>query len=194
MNYVDPGHHLEQLARYMCAASDTNRRHADLAGIGIRVKDKLGNRLGRDHWIYRHDIWYADDASDWRDIAKEIEAELIIKGHIDGVRRSRQEERVAVGRGTHDGLGADIVAGTRPIIDDELLAEPLREPLSHQAREDIDRAARRGRRDQAHRPRRIDLPPCAPRDSRQRGCTCGQMQKISAGGSFISNLPPFTSF
>jgi hypothetical protein len=81
----------------MGAASDTSRRHADLAGIGIRVEDKLGNRLSRGRWIYRHDIWCADDASDWRDIAKEIEAEFIIERHIDGVRRSRQEERVAVG-------------------------------------------------------------------------------------------------
>src|SRR5262249_60816233 len=55
-------------------------------------------RLSRDHWIYRHDIWYADDAGDWRDVAKEIEAELIIERHIDGVRRSRQEERIAVRR------------------------------------------------------------------------------------------------
>src|SRR5215831_13444461 len=82
MNHVDPGHHLEQLARDMCAASDTDRRHADLAGIGIRVEDKLGNRLSWDRWIYRHDIWCADNASDWRDIATEIEAELVVKRRI----------------------------------------------------------------------------------------------------------------
>jgi hypothetical protein len=48
MNHVDPGHHLEQLARQMCAASDTNRRHVELARIGLAIGDELGNRLGRD--------------------------------------------------------------------------------------------------------------------------------------------------
>src|SRR5215831_5785514 len=139
----------------MCAASDTNRRHAELAGIGLRIGDKLGNRLSRNRRIYRHDIWCADDASDWRDIAKEIEAEFIIERHIDGVRRSRQEECVAVCRSTHDRLGADIVAATRSVLDDEWLAEPLRQPLSDQARRDVGRAGGGDWQDQTHWPRRI---------------------------------------
>jgi hypothetical protein len=32
------------------------------------------------------------------------------------------------------GLGADIAAATRPVVDNELLSEPLRQPLSDQAR------------------------------------------------------------
>src|SRR5262245_3129469 len=35
MDHVDPGHHLEQLARYMWAASDANRRHVDFAWIRL---------------------------------------------------------------------------------------------------------------------------------------------------------------
>jgi hypothetical protein len=81
---------------------------------------------------------------------------------------------------THDGLGADIAAATRPVVDNKLLAEPLRQPLSHQAREDVGRAARRERHDDAHRPRRIGLRKSEARDGRERGGTRGQVQKISA--------------
>ena len=52
-----------------------------------------------------------------------------------------QEQRVAVGRSAHDRLGGDIAAGTWPVLDDELLAEPLRQPLAHQTRDDVGRAA-----------------------------------------------------
>src|SRR5262249_35083535 len=45
MNHVDPGHHVEQLAHQMCAASDTDRRHVELARIGLAIGDELGNRL-----------------------------------------------------------------------------------------------------------------------------------------------------
>jgi len=38
-------------------------------------------------------------------------------------------------------LGCDIGAGTRAVFYDELLAEPLRQPLTHQASDDVDSAA-----------------------------------------------------
>src|SRR6516164_7892918 len=46
------------------------------------------------------------------------------------------EQRVAVGRCTYNRLGADIAAATRPVVDNKLLAEALRQPLPHQARDD----------------------------------------------------------
>ena len=57
-----------------------------------------------------------------------------------------QEKRVAVRRRTHDRFGADIAAGTRPVLDDEWLAEPLRQPLTDQARDDVGARRRRERR------------------------------------------------
>ena len=80
---------------------------------------------------------HADDARDRRDVADEIEIELVVERRVDRVRRIDQEQRVAVRRRTHDRLGADIAAGARPVLDDEWLAEPLRQPLTHQAREDV---------------------------------------------------------
>ena len=109
--------------------------------------------------MYQHDKGAADDARDRRDVADEIEIELVVERRVDRVRRTDQEERVAVRRRTHDRLGGDIATGARPVLDDEWLAEPLRQPLTHQAREDVVRTAGGKADDDAHRPRRIGLRP-----------------------------------
>jgi len=48
MNHVYAGHHLEQLAGHMGPGADAWRRHVELAGIGLGVRDQLRNRFGRD--------------------------------------------------------------------------------------------------------------------------------------------------
>jgi hypothetical protein len=37
----------------------------------------------------------------------------------------------------HDRLGGDVAAGAQPVLDHERLAEPLRQPLTDQTREDV---------------------------------------------------------
>src|SRR5262249_40902840 len=61
--------------------------------------------------------------------------------HIDGVRRGDHEQRVAVGGSARDRLQCEIAAGARPVVDDHRLAEPLRQRLADQARDDVGRAA-----------------------------------------------------
>src|SRR5215813_195380 len=156
---VDAGHHLEQLAGQMARCSGSSRRIIDFARASLGIGDELGNRLSRDRWIYRHDKWCADNASDWRDIADEIVVELVVECRIDRVPCANNEQRVAVGRGTHDRLGADIASATRPVVDNKLLAEALRQRLTYQAREDVARTRRSEGHDQMHRPRRIGLRP-----------------------------------
>jgi hypothetical protein len=85
---------------------------------------------GNDGCTTHHDA-FATDARDRRYIAKEIEAELIIERGIDRVRRTHQEERVAVCGRAHDGLSADVAASTGSVFDKELLAQPFRQPLTH---------------------------------------------------------------
>jgi hypothetical protein len=76
---------------------------------------------------------------------------------------------MAVGGRTRDCFGGDLPLSARPVLDDERLAETLRQPLTNQAREDVGRAAS-GKADQhAHRPRRIGLRPGDARQRRQRG-------------------------
>src|SRR5262249_60648894 len=126
MNYADAGHHLKQLARQMGGSSDTTRSHGELAGIGLGIDDELGNRFGRNRWIYYHDEGVPDDAGDWRDVAEKIEIELCVRRSIDRVCRSDEEECVAIGWNAYDRLGGNIAGSTWPALDDEWLAESLR--------------------------------------------------------------------
>src|SRR5262245_63061221 len=53
------------------------------------------------------------------------------------------------------GLGADIVAGARLVLDEDLLAQSLRQPLRHDARGDVRAAAGGIGNDPAHGPGRV---------------------------------------
>jgi hypothetical protein len=120
--------------------------------LALGVGDELWNRFGRNRRVHHHDEGTSDDARHRRDVTDEIEIELVVVRRVDRVERTGQEKRVAVGRGTNDGLGADIATATRSVVHNKLLAEPLRKPLSHQASEDIAAAASGERHDQTHRP------------------------------------------
>src|SRR6516164_11214389 len=173
--------HLEQFARQMGGSSDTTRRHGEPAGIGLGISDELGNRFGRNRWIYYHDEGVADDAGDWRDVAEKNEIELVVERRVDRVRGTYHEQRVAVRWRAHDRLGGNIAGSTWPALDDEWLAEPLRQRLTDQARDDLDYATGRKADDDAHRPRGAGLRPSETRHGRERGRNRGQMQKLTAG-------------
>src|SRR5215831_13161451 len=162
----------------MAGNSDTGRGHTDLALIGLGIVDELGNRLGRKRWMYRYDVGLPVNAGDRRDVADEIETKLVIERGVDGIPTADHEQRVSVCRRAHDGLGADIAAAARSVLDNKLLTEPLRQPLTHQTRDDVGRTGWSERHDDAHRPRRIGLRPHCARYSRERGSTGGQMQKL----------------
>ena len=92
--------------------------------------------------MYLHHIRHAIDARDRRDVADEIETEPFVEGRVDHVRGGDQEERVAVGGALHDRFGPDIAAGAGSVLNYELLAEPLRQPLADQAGDGIRRRRR----------------------------------------------------
>src|SRR4029453_11643819 len=103
--------------------------------------------------MVHQDIRPAANASDRSDIADEIKVQLVVQRGVDCVRRSAEEERVAVWWRTHDRLSAQIATCPAPILDEKWLAEPFREPLTDQTREDVCRAAGAKADDDAHRPR-----------------------------------------
>jgi hypothetical protein len=61
-----------------------------------------------------------------RNIADEIEVEIVVDRRIDRVRCSHEEKGVSVGRCTHDDFSADIAAGAGSIVDNKRLAESFR--------------------------------------------------------------------
>jgi len=121
-----------------------------------------GTDLAGTDGVYHHGIGTSENAGDRRNVADEIEIELIVERRVARVEATGHEQRIAVCGRVHDRLGADIAAAARPVLDDEWLAEPLRQPLTDQAREDVGRAGGRDRHDQTHRPRRVGLRPSKP--------------------------------
>src|SRR5262249_375612 len=91
MDHVDAGHHLEQLAGEMWNAPVADRRHVDLARIDPSVGDELGDRLGRNWWIRLHDERDAVDACEGRNVANEIEIEMVIQRRVGRVNRGNKE-------------------------------------------------------------------------------------------------------
>src|SRR5262249_12346605 len=96
-----------------------------------------------------------------------IEAKVVVQGRVERIDRRNVEPRGAVRDRAHDCFGGDIAAGARPILDDEWLAETLRQRLTDQACKEVRRAARRLADDQVHRPCRIGLRSCQA----QHGCS-----------------------
>ena len=90
------------------------------------------------------------------------------------------KQRVAVRRRSRDRLGADIAAGARPVLDDELLAQALRQRLRHQARDDVGGVAGRKADDHVHRPGRIGLRFGNAWEGRQNAGNRCQVQQSSA--------------
>jgi hypothetical protein len=80
---------------------------------------------------------------DRRKILERIVGELAVEERIHDERAvDRHQQRVAIGRGLGDGLGADDGVGARPVVDDDLLAQIFAHLLAHEAAEEIGGAAR----------------------------------------------------
>src|SRR5262249_15442054 len=78
---------------------------------------------------------------------------------VDGERLRAEMERITVGRGLRRGRSADIAAGARTVLDDDVLPPRFGELLREDAPERVDGAAARKRDDHAHRPVGIALRP-----------------------------------
>src|SRR5262249_39734814 len=124
--------------------------------------------------------------------ADEIEIEVVVERRVDCVSGANQEKRVAIRRRAYDRLSADIAVRARPVLDNELLAEPLREPLTHQARRDVVTATGGVSNDPAHGPRWIGLRESEARHARECGSSARcQMEECAAGKlSSVTSVPP----
>ena len=123
--------------------------------------------------------------ADRREVARKVEIQVLIKRGVDGIGRDGLQQRIAVRRRVGDDFGADIAGRARAVVDDELLAEPLRQRLADEARDDVGRQARRIADDDVHRPRRIIERRRAAWRQRQRGGARGQLQNFSAFHVFL---------
>jgi hypothetical protein len=95
------------------------------------------------------------DAADGRQIAREIEAEIGVEHPVDDIGIGEQQQRVAVWCGIDDGLGGDLLSLRALVLDHERPAEPLRQHLSGEPRDNVGGAAGWKTDQKAYRSRRI---------------------------------------
>src|SRR5439155_1696825 len=88
-------------------------------------------------------------------VADEVEGKPFVERRVDGVVRADEDDSVTIWRSAECGLHADIAARTDPVLDDELLAQMIRQILADDARNDVVGAARRKANNPVHWPRRI---------------------------------------
>ena len=127
---------LEQFRGDMCDPAYSARTIGEFTRIGFGIGDELWNRIGRNRRMYHHHQGATGQACDRRDIPQEIEIKIFVKRRIDGVGRTHQQQSVTVGRRAHDRISGDVASSSGPVLDDKLLAEPLRTPLPDQTRKD----------------------------------------------------------
>src|SRR5262249_24573429 len=139
---VHAGHHLEQLAVDVLHAADTCRCHRDFSRVGLCVGDQLGNCLDRKVRINDDDGRTAtEDACHWRDVRGKVEVELLVERRVCCVCQCQLKQCVAIGCGLCNGLRRQIASSSSSILDNDLLSEPLREPLANEPRKHINDAA-----------------------------------------------------
>src|SRR5438105_10338514 len=107
------------------------RAHADLAGISLGIGDELGNGRGRKRWVHLHNMGHADDARGRCGVPDKIVVEFFKQRCVDRGSSTDHEKCVAVCWGPNDRLNTDIAAAARTALNEELLAEALRQPLTY---------------------------------------------------------------
>ena len=171
--------------------ADATRSKVDLARIGFRIGDELGEVVGWECRIHVHHVGQPHYAGDRDAVADKIERKLLVERRVDGVVWTDEGDRVAIGRRIERGLHADIAGRAGSVLNDKLLSQVIRQVLADDARHDVVGTARRKRDDPVHRARRIGLRPRDTRHGWQRRSARGQMQEFAAGKFHFE--PPFTS-
>ena len=159
---ADAGHRVEEFGEKMRRRPGAGGRECVLRRIGLDHRDELFRIRRRERRINDQGERRRGDQAHRREILQRLVGRLLQVRH-DRERSARGgEQRVAIGRALHHGVGADRAAGAGLVVDDERLAERVLQLLRDHARRDVGGLARRPGHDHFHRVVRIRL--------RKRGC------------------------
>ena len=152
MHQRDAGRAGEIFAGDVAGGAGAGRAEIDLAGIGLRIGDQLGNGFGGKRRMHHQRIRRVADQADRRKILARIVAGILVERRSDRERAGvAKQQRVAVGIAFRDRLGADGAAGAGPVVDHDLLAEQFAHLVGNAAADDRGAAAGRERNDQRDR-------------------------------------------
>ena len=152
---VRPGEalrHAEALHGEMLGRADAQRAPVQLAGIGLGIGQQLGQRLPRRVGAHHHAHDEAGDLQDVGEVLDRIVLELRVEQRLAQHAHVHLADRVAVRLGVLQRERAQHAGGPALVLDDDRLAELLRDRLGQDAEAGIGRPAGGPRDDQPDRP------------------------------------------
>ena len=151
-------HGVEQLAREVRRRAVPRGGEVDLARPCSCERDQLLHRPRRKRRMNDQHVGCGRGERDRREILDRIEGHFGEEARVDRERSRRaHQDRVTVGRGLGDDVGADIAARAGPVVDHHLLREAHGESLRDRARDDVGAAARGKGHDEADRLRGVGI-------------------------------------
>ncbi len=143
------GRLLDDLHREIAGAARSRRAVGERAGVALAERHQRGQRLHRNRGMAAPDVGAQHAARHGREVALSVVRQVPLEAGIDHERRSGgEEQRIAVGRGFRNDLGADHAACSGPVVHHEALLERIHERRSQQPRKTVAAPARRGGNDQ----------------------------------------------
>ncbi|MNC84826.1 hypothetical protein D3C83_03940 [compost metagenome] len=82
-----------------------------------------------------------DRLREGREVLERVVGQVVLQGAVDHERKRGAEQRVAVGNGLRDDVGADDAGRGRAVVDHHRLVEALGDARAEQARRDVAAAA-----------------------------------------------------
>src|SRR5215831_12251146 len=169
MHEVDAGLLLEQLhGEVMLAAvadggvEQGRPRAARQCDEGAEIRDRGERRIGRQNELVGH------QARHRQQVLERVDRHLGVEVRIDCEQRTRpQQQRIAVRRCMRGEVAGEIAVRARPVLHHDRLAEARAQRLTQRAGDEVGRAARRERHQQADRPRGIGLRRRSAREHRE---------------------------
>ena len=173
MRHPDPGLAVEQLGEEMIGGADTRRAVVQFAGLAFGERYELLHGFDAKLRIDHHDVRIGGGHRDRREILQRIVRQLFIDGGVDRDRSGlAEQQRVAVGLGFVDEIGADDRTGTAAVLDHDRLPDRLADPFGNDARDRVGAAAGGVGHDQPNRVRGIFVGVRG-----ERRCQCGRRQR-----------------
>jgi len=137
----------------MRGAAEPRRAVEQFARPRLGIGDQFGNRFHRQRIGDRAEVRHPGDDDHRRDILELVVWQALEHELVDGVNARRaHDEGVAIGIGLRDRIGCNVAARAGLVLDNELLAEFLRDLGGDDPRQNVGGAAGCERNHQLDRP------------------------------------------
>jgi hypothetical protein len=141
VHHLHAGAGFEQLGRQMRRRADAGRGVEDFPAPALGERDQVLDALDAGRGMHDQDHRRECRERDRREILRHVEAGSRADGLVGDVGGRAEEQRVAIFGGACGKFRRKARAGARLVLDHELLAKQLAEPIAERSRRDVGRRA-----------------------------------------------------